>query len=116
MTQSTKILITVLGLACSNTFMTFAWYGLLTPMRNKLWIYAVFASWGVAFLEYLIMVPSNRLGSTVLSLPQLKITQEAISLLVFVPFAILVAKEHLSWNYLWAGLCILGAVFFIFRQ
>ena len=95
--------------------MTFAWYGLLGPMKNKVWILAVLASWGIAFFEYMLMVPANRLGSTVLSLPQLKIMQEAISLSVFVPFAIFVAKEHLGWNYLWAGLCITGAVYFIFK-
>ena len=110
-----KVLLTVLGLICSNTFMTYAWYGLLGPMKNKAWILAVLASWGIAFFEYMLMVPANRLGSTVLSLPQLKIMQEAISLSVFVPFAIFVAKEHLGWNYLWAGLCITGAVYFIFK-
>lgn len=110
-----KTLLTAVMLICSNTFMTIAWYGLLSPMRKRLWILAVLASWSVAFFEYLIMVPANRLGSTVMSLSQLKIMQEAISLLVFVPFALFVAKQQLNWNYLWAGLCIVGAVFFIFR-
>ena len=112
---SIKIIIAAVMLVCSNTFMTIAWYGLLAPMRNKPWIIAVLASWSVAFFEYLIMVAANRIGSTVLSLSQLKIMQESISLLVFVPFAVFIAKQQLSWNYLWAGLCIVGAVFFIFK-
>lgn len=112
---SAKIILTALMLICSNSFMTIAWYGLLTPMRHKFWLLAVLASWCVAFFEYLIMVPANRLGSTVLSLPQLKIMQESVSLLVFVPFAVFIAKQPLSWNYLFAGLCVLGAVFFIFK-
>ena len=111
-----KILLTTLMLICSNVFMTFAWYGHLSTLKGKFWLIAVFASWGVAFFEYMIMVPANRLGSEVMTLPQLKILQEAIALSVFVPFAIFFAKEHISWNYLWGALCIAGAVFFIFND
>jgi uncharacterized protein len=103
-------------LCASNVFMTFAWYAHLKDMRSKPWLIAVAVSWGIALLEYLLMVPANRIGSTALSLPQLKIVQEVITLTVFVPFALLYMKHSLSWNYLWASLCMMGAVFFIFRD
>ncbi len=109
------ILITSLLLAMSNIFMTFAWYGHLKELNNKPWIVAALVSWGIALIEYLFQVPANRIGYTTMSLGQLKILQEVISLTVFVPFAFFFMKEPLKWDYLWAGLCILGAAFFIFR-
>lgn len=102
-------------LILSNVFMTFAWYGHLKNLKHSAWIIAVLVSWGIAFFEYLIQVPANRIGSTALSLPQLKILQEAIALLVFIPFSVFYMKHPLSWNYAAAALCILGAVFFMFR-
>ena len=107
--------LTILMLTLSNVFMTFAWYAHLKELSAKPWIVAALASWGVALLEYLFQVPANRIGYTVLSLGQLKILQEVITLAVFVPFAFFYMKEPLKLDYLWAGLCILGAVFFIFR-
>ena len=110
-----RILLTALGLVCSNCIMTYAWYGHLSTMKGKAWWFAALVSWGVAFFEYMIAVPANRYGAQALTLPQLKIMQEAIALSVFVPFAVLVAKQPIGWNYLWATLCVLGAVFFIFK-
>lgn len=107
--------LTILMLLMSNIFMTFAWYAHLKELSAKPWIVAALASWAVALLEYLFQVPANRIGYTVLSLGQLKILQEVITLTVFVPFAFFYMKEPLKLDYLWAGLCILGAVFFIFR-
>ena len=107
--------LTILMLLMSNIFMTFAWYAHLKELSAKPWIVAALASWAVALLEYLFQVPANRIGYTVLSLGQLKILQEVITLLVFVPFAFFYMKEPLKLDYLWAGLCIMGAVFFIFR-
>ena len=107
--------LTILMLLMSNIFMTFAWYAHLKELSAKPWIVAALASWAVALLEYLFQVPANRIGYTVLSLGQLKILQEVITLLVFVPFAFFYMKEPLKLDYLWAGLCILGAVFCIFR-
>ena len=109
------IIKTVLLLTCSNLFMTFAWYAHLKNMSSKPWFIAALASWGIAFFEYMIQVPANRIGHTALSLGQLKILQEVIALSIFVPFSLFYMKEPLSWNYLWAALCIAGAVFFIFR-
>ncbi|MEZ6932167.1 DMT family protein [Aeromonas sp. S16(2024)] len=103
-------------LICSNVFMTFAWYVHLKSMNHKPWIIAALVSWGIALFEYLLQVPANRIGHTVLSVGQLKILQEVITLTVFVPFSIFYLKEDLKWDYLWAGLCILGAVFFVFRE
>jgi uncharacterized protein (DUF486 family) len=100
----------------SNVFMTFAWYAHLKELNNKPWIVAALFSWGIALFEYLLQVPGNRIGHTVMSVAQLKILQEAITLTVFVPFAFFYLKEPLKLDYLWAGLCILGAVFFIFRS
>ncbi|MDO5579956.1 MAG: DMT family protein [Planctomycetia bacterium] len=110
------IAITILLLTISNCLMTFAWYGHLKNMNHKFWLLAVLVSWGIAFFEYLFQVPANRFGATQLSLPQLKILQEAIALVVFVPFLLIYMKQPLNWNYLWAGMCIIGAVFFVFRN
>ena len=103
-------------LIASNVFMTFAWYAHLKDLSAKPWWIAALVSWGIALFEYLLQVPANRIGYTELSLPQLKIMQEAITLVVFVPFAILYMKQPLKLDYLWASLCILGAVYFIFRS
>ena len=102
-------------LLASNVFMTFAWYAHLKNLASKPWWIAALASWGIALFEYLLMVPANRIGYTALSLPQLKIMQEAITLAVFVPFAILYMEQPLKLDYLWAALCIMAAVYFIFR-
>ena len=106
---------TALLLVCSNVFMTFAWYAHLRNLRARPLIVAVLASWAIAFFEYLLQVPANRIGFTALTLPQLKIMQEAITLAVFVPFAILYMKQPIKLDYLWASLCIMGAVYFVFR-
>ena len=111
-----KITLTALMLACSNVFMTFAWYGHLKHMNTKPWIVAALVSWGIALFEYLIQVPANRLGNTVMSLGQHKILQEVVTLLVFVPFSVLYMQEPIKLDYLWAGLCVLGAVYFLFRS
>ncbi|HHX98456.1 MAG TPA: DMT family protein [Kiritimatiellia bacterium] len=108
--------LTVFLLMLSNVFMTFAWYAHLRELSAKPWMVAVLVSWGIAFFEYMLQVPANRIGYHVMSLGQLKILQEVITLSVFVPFAVLYMKEPLKLDYLWAGLCILGAVFFIFRS
>ena len=108
---------TILLLICSNTFMTFAWYAHLKNLNHKaLWI-AILVSWGIAFFEYMFQVPANRIGfnSAGMSLAQLKILQEVITLSVFVPFAILYMQQELTWNFLWSGLCMVGAVYFMFR-
>ncbi|APR04815.1 DMT family protein [Thauera chlorobenzoica] len=107
---------TALLLAASNVFMTFAWYGHLRTMQGKAWYVAAIVSWGIALFEYLLQVPANRIGATALSLAQLKILQEVITLLVFVPFVVIYMKQPLKLDYLWAGLCMLGAVYFIFRS
>ena len=96
--------------------MTFAWYAHLKNLSHKPWVIAALISWGIALFEYLLQVPANRLGYEVMNLGQLKILQEVITLLVFVPFAVLYMKESIKLDYLWAALCILGAVFFIFRE
>ncbi len=106
---------TTLLLICSNLFMTYAWYGHLKTLNDKKWYLVAIISWGIALFEYLIQVPANRIGYTQLSLPQLKILQEVISLVVFVPFSILIMNQPFKTDYIWAGLCILGAVYFIFR-
>ncbi len=102
-------------LILSNVFMTFAWYGHLKNLGGRAWYIAALLSWGVALFEYLLQVPANRIGYTALSLPQLKILQEVITLSIFVPFAILYMDQPLKLDYLWAGICLLGAVYFIFR-
>jgi len=108
---------TTLLLVCSNVFMTFAWYGHLKNLREKPWIVAALASWGIALFEYLLQVPANRIGTAGgISLGQLKILQEIITLSVFVPFAIFYMNQPFKLDYLWAGLCLLGAAYFIFRS
>jgi uncharacterized protein (DUF486 family) len=107
---------TIILLALSNVFMTFAWYAHLKNLGAKPWYIAALASWGIALFEYLLQVPANRIGYTALSLPQLKILQEVITLAVFVPFVILYMKQPLKWDYLWAALCMMGAVYFMFRK
>ena len=107
--QTTSLLIV------SNLFMTFAWYGHLKNLSGNKWYIAALISWGIALLEYLIQVPANRIGYTALTLPQLKIMQEVITLSIFVPFAIFYMNQPLKLDFLWAGLCLMGAVYFIFR-
>jgi len=107
--------LSALMLMASNVFMTFAWYAHLKELSAKPWWIAAFVSWGIALFEYLLQVPANRIGYTQMSLPQLKIMQEAITLIVFVPFAILYMKQPVKLDYLWASLCIVGAVYFVFR-
>jgi hypothetical protein len=106
---------TVALLTCSNVFMTFAWYAHLRDLRGQPWIVAAVISWSIAFFEYLLQVPANRLGARTMSLGQLKVLQEVISLTVFVPFAVLYMKESLRLDYLWAALCLAGAAYFMFR-
>ena len=103
-------------LSLSNVFMTFAWYAHLKELQSKPWIVAALISWGIALFEYLLQVPANRIGFTVMSVGQLKILQEVITLTVFVPFAMLYLKEPFKLDYLWAALCMVGAVYFIFRS
>jgi hypothetical protein len=107
---------TVVLLTASNVFMTFAWYAHLKNLAHKPWIVAALVSWGIALFEYLLQVPANRIGYTVLTLPQLKILQEVITLSVFVPFAMIYMRQPLKLDYLWAALCIMGAVYFVFRK
>ncbi len=109
------IIKTILLLTISNVFMTFAWYAHLKELNNKPWIIAALISWGIALVEYLFQVPANRIGFTVLSLGQLKMLQEVITLSVFVPFAVFYMHQPLKLDFLWAGLCLLGAVYFMFR-
>src|SRR3954464_8060314 len=110
----TVILTTTALLICSNVFMTFAWYAHLKNLGARPWYLAVAVSWGIAFFEYALQVPANRIGFRTLQLGQLKIMQEAITLTVFVPFAVLYMKQPLKLDYLWAGLCLVGAVYFMF--
>ncbi len=107
--QTTALLI------ASNVFMTFAWYGHLKNMSSRAWYVAALVSWGIALFEYLLQVPANRIGATKFSLPQLKILQEVITLTVFVPFAVYYMNQPIKLDYLWAALCMLGAVYFVFR-
>jgi uncharacterized protein len=113
--SSSVVLRTVGLLVCSNVFMTFAWYGHLRNLSGRPWYVAAVVSWGIALFEYLLQVPANRIGYTQMSLAQLKILQEVITLGVFVPFAVLYMRQPLKWDYVWAGLCIVGAVYFMFR-
>jgi uncharacterized protein (DUF486 family) len=108
-------LVAALLLAASNLFMTFAWYAHLRNMQGRAWWVAALASWGIALFEYLLQVPANRIGYTVLSLGQLKIMQEVITLAVFVPFALLYMNQPLKLDFLWAAICMVGAVYFMFR-
>jgi len=107
---------TVILLTISNVFMTFAWYAHLKELNQKPWIVAALVSWGIALFEYLFQVPANRIGHTAYSVGQLKILQEVITLSVFVPFSILYLRESIKLDYLWAGLCLCGAVYFVFRD
>jgi uncharacterized protein len=109
------VLKTVLLLAMSNIFMTFAWYAHLKNLSDKPWYIAAFLSWGIALLEYMFQVPANRIGFTDLSLAQLKILQEVVTLSVFLPFAIFYMHQPVKLDFLWAGLCLMGAVYFMFR-
>ena len=102
-------------LTLSNVFMTFAWYAHLKELNHKPWFIAAILSWGIAFFEYLLQVPANRIGYTVIGVGQLKLIQEVITLSVFVPFALFYLREPLKLDYLWAGLCLVGAVYFVFR-
>jgi uncharacterized protein (DUF486 family) len=106
---------TALLLACSNVFMTFAWYAHLRDLRSKPLAVAIAVSWGIAFFEYVLQVPANRTGYGVLQLSQLKVLQEVITLVVFVPFAVMYMKQPIKLDFLWAGLCLIGAVYFVFR-
>ncbi|HOU17438.1 MAG TPA: DMT family protein [Candidatus Marinimicrobia bacterium] len=114
--QLSVVLRTAVMLVFSNLFMTFAWYGHLRNLSDKAWYVAALVSWGIALFEYLIQVPANRLGFTQMSLAQLKILQEAVTLTVFIPFTVFYMKQPLKTDYFYAGLCILGAVYFIFRS
>lgn len=111
-----SIIPTVLLLALSNVFMTFAWYGHLKTLGNKPLVVAILVSWGIAFFEYVLQVPANRIGFGRLTLPQLKMLQEVITLGVFVPFSIYYMRQPVRLDYLWAGMCLCGAVFFVFRS
>ena len=106
---------TALLLSASNLFMTFAWYGHLKHLADRPWWFAALVSWGIAFFEYMLQVPANRIGAQALALPQLKLMQEVITLAVFVPFAVFYMKQPLKLDYLWAACCLLGAVYFTFR-
>jgi len=106
---------TIVLLTLSNVFMTFAWYAHLKELKHRPWYIAAVISWGMALFEYLLQVPANRIGHSELNVGQLKILQEVITLTVFVPFALLYLREPLRLNYLWAGLCLCGAVYFVFR-
>ncbi len=109
-------LLCVVGLVLSNIFMTFAWYGHLKNLADRPWYIAAVVSWGIALMEYLFQVPANRTGHQVFNVAQLKILQEVITLAVFVPFAMFYLREKMTWNYLYAGLCMVGAVYFMFRR
>ena len=107
---------TILLLSLSNVFMTFAWYAHLRELAHRPWLIAALVSWGIALFEYLLQVPANRIGHTVMSVAELKVLQEVIALTVFAPFAVFYLRERLTLDYLWAGLCLLGAVYFMFRS
>jgi uncharacterized protein (DUF486 family) len=107
---------TIALLICSNVFMTFAWYAHLRNMAGKPWYLAALASWGIALFEYLLQVPGNRIGFGVYNLAQLKIMQEVITLTVFIPFALFYMGQSFKWDFVWAGLCLMGAVYFMFRS
>ena len=109
------VLFTIALLVASNVIMTFAWYAHLRNLSGRPWYVAAIVSWGIALFEYLLQVPANRVGFGTLSLAQLKIVQEVITLSVFVPFALLYMRQPLGWNFVWAGVCLLGAVYFMFK-
>ena len=108
--------LSILLLILSNVFMTFAWYAHLKNLSGSPWYLAALVSWGIAFFEYMLQVPANRIGYTAMTLPQLKIVQEVVTLAVFVPFVVFYMRQPLKLDYLWAALCMLGAVYFIFRK
>ncbi len=110
------IVLTAVLLTASNVFMTFAWYAHLKELSGRPWLVAALVSWGIALFEYLLQVPANRIGFTSLSLPQLKLMQEVITLTVFAPFAIIYMRQPLKLDHVWAALCLLGAVYFTFRS
>ena len=116
MSMNPVMIKTALLLVCSNLFMTFSWYGHLKNLSSKPWWIAALVSWGIALFEYLIQVPANRIGYDAMSLAQLKIMQEVITLSVFVPFSIFYMKEGFKLDFIWAGLCLVGAVYFMFRS
>ena len=116
MTSLPPVLTTVLLLSASNVFMTIAWYGHLKHLNTAPWWIAALVSWGIALFEYLLQVPANRIGYTTMTLPQLKILQEVITLAVFVPFAVLVMGQPVKMNFVYAGLCLVGAVYFVFKS
>src|SRR5439155_11025499 len=116
MPMPTVLVRTTALLIASNVFMTFAWYAHLRNLGDRKWYIAALVSWGIAFFEYMLQVPANRIGYTQLTLPQLKILQEAITLAVFVPFAVLYMHKPLKLDYVWAAFCILAAVYFVFRS
>ena len=109
-------LLTISLLCCSNVFMTFAWYGHLKNLSGRPWLLAALVSWGIALFEYLLQVPANRIGHQAMNVGQLKILQEIITLTIFVPFSLFYLREKMDLDYLWAGACLLGAVFFLFRR
>jgi uncharacterized protein (DUF486 family) len=114
--QFPTVALSALMLAASNVFMTFAWYAHLKNLSSKPWWIAALASWGIALFEYLLQVPANRIGASVYTVPQLKILQEVITLIVFVPFAVLYLGQPVKLDFVWAGLCMVGAVYFVFRS
>jgi uncharacterized protein (DUF486 family) len=114
-TKTIVLLQTIVLLSLSNVFMTFAWYGHLKELNTRPWVVAALVSWGIAFFEYLLQVPANRIGYTQFSVGQLKILQEVITLSVFLPFSVYFLRQPLRLDYLWAALCVLGAVYFVFR-
>lgn len=114
--MTSPLLITIVLLVCSNIFMTFAWYGHLRHFNSAPWYLAALVAWGIAFFEYMLQVPANRIGYQTLSLAQLKILQEVITLTLFVPFAVFYMGQPFRWDYVWASLCMVGAVFFMFRS
>lgn len=114
--MSSPVLTAIVLLIASNVFMTFAWYGHLRHFNGQAWYVAALVAWGIAFFEYLLQVPANRIGFQVLSLAQLKIIQEVITLTIFIPFAVFYMGQPFKWDYVWASLCMVGAVFFMFRS
>lgn len=111
-----QVVITIVMLSISNLFMLFAWYGHLKNMSTKHWVIAAIVSWSIAFFEYLLQVPANRIGATVLTVGQLKIIQEVITLILFIPFSIFFLKEKITLDYLYAGIALIVAVFFVFKK
>ena len=114
--SDSRVLTTVVLLIASNVFMTFAWYAHLKNLSARPWWIAALVSWGIALFEYLLQVPANRIGYSVMTLGQLKMMQEVITLAVFVPFAVIYMRQPLRLDYLWAALCLVGAVYFVFRR